>query len=143
MISHEQAERIAAQFVGAPASDPHNGWDMEEFDAGWLVLKHATRNLRGGGSYVVERESGRVLHFPSYVSPGRILEEYDQVVDRGFPEDIRPATLRLRLPGLYSLWLPSLHDVHTPFGLLPVGRLRRSPRRLGPSRAGAPRGVVT
>ena len=92
MITREQAERIAAQFVGAPANDPDNGWDMEEFDAGWLVLKHATMNLRGGGCYVVERESGRLLHFPSYVSPVRILKEYDQVVAKGFPEDIHPAT---------------------------------------------------
>jgi hypothetical protein len=95
MINREQAEWIAAQFVGAPASDPDNGWDMHEFDVGWLVLKHATRNLRGGGSYVVERESGRVLHFPSYVPPDRILEEYDQVAEDGYPVKNQPATLRV------------------------------------------------
>lgn len=95
MITREQAERIVAQLVGAPASDPDKGWDLEEFNAGWLVLEHATRNLRGAGFHVVERESGRVMLFPSYVPPGRILKEYDQVVGKGFPKDLRPATLRL------------------------------------------------
>jgi hypothetical protein len=97
MITSDQAEQIAAQLVGAPASDPDNGWDLREFDAGWLILKHATRDLIGTGCYVVERESGRVLHFPSYIPSGRILREYDQVVADGFPEDLRPATLRERL----------------------------------------------
>ena len=46
--------------------------------------------------HVVERESGRVMRFPSYVPPDRILEEYDEVVADDFPEDHRPATLRLR-----------------------------------------------
>lgn len=96
MITRDQAERIAEQLVGASATDPDKGWDLQEFDAGWLVLEHATRNLRGAGCHVVERESGRVMLFPSYVPPGRILEEYDQVVADGFPEDLRPATLRLR-----------------------------------------------
>ena len=96
MITSDQAEQIAAQLVGAPASDPDNGWDLREFDAGWLILKHATRNHRGTGSYVVERASGRVLHFPSYVPPGRILEEYDEIVADGFPKNLRPGTLRER-----------------------------------------------
>lgn len=93
MITREQAEHITAQLFGAPAGDPDNGWDLEEFSAGWLVREHATRDLRGAGFRVVERESGRVLLFPSYVPPGRILKEYDQVAAKGFPEDIRPATL--------------------------------------------------
>ena len=96
LITRDQAKQIAAQLVGAPASDPDNGWDLLEFDAGWLILEHATINIRGAGSRVVERKSGRVLHFPSYVPPGRILEEYDQVVADGFPEDLPPATLRER-----------------------------------------------
>jgi hypothetical protein len=96
MITREQAEQIAAQLVGAPASDPDNGWDLEEFDAGWLVLKHASRNLYGARSLVVERESGRVMRFASYVPPGRILEEYEEVVGDGFPVDIPPATLRFQ-----------------------------------------------
>jgi hypothetical protein len=50
-------------------------------------------NFRGGASRVVERESGRVMRFPSYIPPVRILEEYDEVVADGFPKDLRPGTL--------------------------------------------------
>ena len=80
----------------APASDPDNGWDLVEFDAGWLILEHATIDLMGAGSRVVERESGRVMLFPSFIPPGRILEEYDQVAAHGSPVDLRPGTLRER-----------------------------------------------
>jgi len=93
MITRDQAERIAEQVVGAPASDPDNGWDLEEFDAGWLNREKAMMNFRGGASRVVERESGRVMRFPSYIPPVRILEEYDEVVADGFPKDLRPGTL--------------------------------------------------
>jgi len=87
MITRNQAEHIAAQLVGAPADDPVNGWALQEFDAGWLIQEHARANLRGAASRVVERASGRVMCFPSYIPPGRILEEYDQVVADGFPEE--------------------------------------------------------
>lgn len=90
MITRDQAEQIAAQLVGAPADDPRQGWALQEFGAGWLVLKHADQNLRGGGSHVVERASGRVMHFPSYIPPGRILDEYDQVVTEGSPKNPAP-----------------------------------------------------
>ncbi len=49
-------------------------------------------NLRGAGSYVIERGSGRVMSFPSYIPPDRILEEYDQVVSDGFPVEPRSAS---------------------------------------------------
>lgn len=88
MITRDQAESIAAQLSGAPAGDPDNGWDLREFDAGWLILNHATKDLRGAAFHVVERESGRVMCFPSYVPPDRILEEYDEVVADGFPENL-------------------------------------------------------
>jgi hypothetical protein len=92
LITRDQAERIATQFVGAPATDPDKGWDLEEFDAGWLIQEKAAMNLRGAGSYVIERASGRVMSFPSYIPPDRILEEYDQVVSDGFPENPRSAS---------------------------------------------------
>jgi len=104
MITRDQAEQIAAQFVGAPASDPVNGWDLIEFGAGWLIREHALRDqlidtdsyVIGTGSYIVERASGRMLHFPSYVPPVRILEEYDQVADGGSPVHLRPDRFRER-----------------------------------------------
>ncbi|MGD0557322.1 MAG: hypothetical protein ABSA93_20370 [Streptosporangiaceae bacterium] len=99
MITRDQAEHIATQFVGVPASDPEKGWDLEEFDAGWLIQEKVTMDLRGAASYVIERASGRVMSFPSYVPPDRILEEYDQVVASGFPENLRSSPLRLT-PGV-------------------------------------------
>jgi len=93
MITRGQAERIAAEVVGVPASDSDNGWDLRAFGAGWLILEHATINLRGAGFYVVERESGRVMLFPSYIPPDVILAKYDQVVADGAPVDLRPGRL--------------------------------------------------
>jgi hypothetical protein len=72
MITRDEAEHIAAQLVGAPASDPGKGWAVEEFDVGRLILRHANWNLRGAASQVVERASGRVMRFPSYIPPDRI-----------------------------------------------------------------------
>jgi hypothetical protein len=95
MITRGLAGQIAEQFAGAPASDPDQGWHLEEFDAGWLIRRRATGNLRGTASHAVERASGRLMRFASYIPPERILEEYDQVVVRGFPEEPRPATLAL------------------------------------------------
>jgi hypothetical protein len=41
------------------------------------------QRLRELGSFcVVERATGRVLAFPSSISPTRIMTEYPQVVDR-------------------------------------------------------------
>ncbi len=85
MINREQAEHIALQFIGASADDAENGWNLEEFAAGWLIMENATMNLRGAGTHVVERASGRVMLFPSYIAPDRILAEYDGVSDAGRP----------------------------------------------------------
>lgn len=82
MITRERAEQIAAEVVGAPKDDPARGWELEEFDAGWLVREAWLKNprVRGGAVWVVERASGRALHFPSSIPPHRILTEYEQVV---------------------------------------------------------------
>jgi hypothetical protein len=91
MITRDQAESIAARFLGAPASDPEAGWELREFGAGWLVRGHNADGQRGNSGCVVERETGRVVAFPSAVPPRRILEEYPQVVDRRFPREL-PST---------------------------------------------------
>jgi hypothetical protein len=38
--------------------------------------------VRGGSFCVIEKATGRVLAFPSSISPTRIMTEYAQVVDR-------------------------------------------------------------
>jgi hypothetical protein len=39
-------------------------------------------SVRGGSFCFVEWATGRVVAFPSSISPARIITEYDQVVDR-------------------------------------------------------------
>lgn len=81
MITKEQAERIASQVTGRE----DGSWELVEFDDGWLIRESSgsDRSLRGGATRVIERDSGRVVRFPSSVSPKRILSDYAQVVDRG------------------------------------------------------------
>jgi hypothetical protein len=86
MITAEQAERIAGQVTGGQQDA---GWELEEFDAGWLIRENSADGepRRGAAVRVIERESGRVMRFPSSVPPRRILTEYAQVVERGQAEN--------------------------------------------------------
>jgi hypothetical protein len=86
MITRDEAERIAAEVVGFPSGDAGRGWNLEEFDEGWLINEHGADDHYGAASRVIERESGRVMRFPSSVPPSRILEEYGQILGRGRPE---------------------------------------------------------
>lgn len=86
MITQDEAASIAERVVGTSADDPDRGWTLEEFEAGWLIDEKATAGLMGAGSRVVEKASGRVMHFPSSVPPGRIVEEYAKVLKRGLQE---------------------------------------------------------
>jgi hypothetical protein len=84
VITREQAEAIASRIVH---TEP-GGWELEEFNDGWLIREHAgtgTRS-RGAAMRVVERATGRVMRFPSSIPSNRILNEYDAVVSRGRAE---------------------------------------------------------
>ena len=87
MVTQEEAMRTAAQFMGASADDAEYGWIMKEFPAGWLLMHKWDEDdpFVGAGSYVVERASGRLLHFPSYIGPDLIMADYDDVADEGSP----------------------------------------------------------
>ena len=91
MINRDDAERIAGEMTGAPSDDLERGWELTEFSAGWYVIEYAKRGRRGGVSRVIERESGRVMRFPSFVPPDRIIEEYEQVLAEGRPDERWPA----------------------------------------------------
>lgn len=86
MITREQAESIANEILGSRPEDVEQGWSLREFGAGWLIERNVVAGNRGAASLVVERESGRVMRFPSFIPPTRILEEYDQVAARGNPD---------------------------------------------------------
>ena len=87
MITRAEAEQIAAEVAGPAPEGNTPGWTLVEFPAGWLIRPASLDNpgLRGAGVQVIERDSGRVMRFPSSISPDRILTHYDQVAHRGLP----------------------------------------------------------
>ena len=86
MITQDQAAAIAFHVCGAPPNDPKRGWDLTEFDAGWLITERAKAARGDGGTRVIERDSGRVMSFPPSVSPSRILADYPAVQADGTSE---------------------------------------------------------
>ena len=86
MISQDQAAGIAFHVCGAPPNDPRRGWDLTEFDAGWLITERAKTGRRAGATRVIERESGRVMSFPSSVPESRIMADYQRVLEDGTPD---------------------------------------------------------
>jgi hypothetical protein len=87
LITQDQAAAIAFHVCGAPPGDPKRGWDLTEFDAGWLITERAKAARGDGGTRVIERESGRVMSFPSSVPPSRIVADYPSVQADGTPAD--------------------------------------------------------
>jgi hypothetical protein len=83
VITQDQAAAIAFHICGVPPTDPKRGWDLTEFDAGWLITERANPARRDGAARVIERESGRVVTFPSTVPPSRITADYQQVLPEG------------------------------------------------------------
>jgi hypothetical protein len=86
LITQDQAAAIAFHVCGAPPGDPKRGWDLTEFDAGWLITERAKAARGDGGTRVIERDSGRVMSFPSSVPPSRILADYEKVRAAGTSE---------------------------------------------------------
>ena len=87
MITQDQAAAIAFHVCGAPPNDPRRGWDLTEFDAGWLITERAKPGRRDGSTRVIERESGRVMSFPASVPPSRITADYQAVQAEGTPAE--------------------------------------------------------
>jgi hypothetical protein len=87
VITQEQAAAIAFHTCGAPPNDPRRGWDLTEFDAGWLITERAKPGRAAAATRVIERASGRVMSFPASVPPARIMDDYDKAVGEGTPEE--------------------------------------------------------
>jgi hypothetical protein len=85
MITRDEAERIAAEVMGTAPADADRGWELVEFDEGWLVkeTRQPGEIAWGGVARVVERAEGVVRRFPSSVPPQRILSQYDKVISKG------------------------------------------------------------
>jgi hypothetical protein len=76
VINQDQAAAIAFHVCGAPPSDPRRGWDLTEFDAGWLITARGKAARGGAETRVIERDSGQVVTFPATVPAARILADY-------------------------------------------------------------------
>jgi hypothetical protein len=87
VITQDQAAAIAFHVCGAPPNDPRRGWDLTEFDDGWLITERARAGRPGGSTRVIERESGRVMSFPASVPPSRITADYQAVQAEGTPAE--------------------------------------------------------
>ena len=86
MITQDQAAAIAFHTCGAPPNDPRHGWDLTEFEDGWLITQRATAG-RPGSTRVIERASGRVMSFPASIPPSRITADYQAVRKDGTPAE--------------------------------------------------------
>jgi hypothetical protein len=86
MITREQAQDIARTVIGAEPEDEARGWELVEFDAGWLIREKAASGGRGAATRVIERDTGRVMRFPSGVPPVRIRNDYQSVMPDGHVE---------------------------------------------------------
>ena len=88
MIDEIAAKRRAEELLKCPSDDPERPWTMESFAEGWLVRQGPLAGFRGQASYVIERETGRIMSFPSSVPPRRIREDYPGIVSRGTEEKV-------------------------------------------------------
>lgn len=85
MIDEERALVVVSAILQRSSNDMDRPWRLVEFPQGWLVREgqEGDRGPIGGVVRVVEKESGRVLRFPSRVPTGRIISDYPAVVDKG------------------------------------------------------------
>jgi hypothetical protein len=90
-ITQEQAAAIAFHVTGAPPGDPRRGWDLTEFDAGWLITERGAPAGRDAPARVIERDTGRVVSFPASVPRSRITADYGKVRDSGSAAPAGPA----------------------------------------------------
>ena len=88
MIDEQWAREIATALLGRPADDPQQPWSLQEFPHGWLINETARPREEHAGvaGRVIERDTGKVMVFPSRVPPSRILADYPAVVDKGYPD---------------------------------------------------------
>ncbi len=84
MITLKDAERIAGEIKKRLSDDSDTPWALEEFKEGWLVKERVKKDYIGAATTVIERTTGKVMRFPSNVPPGRILNEYEKVRNRGY-----------------------------------------------------------
>ncbi|CAO5258268.1 hypothetical protein [Frankia sp. AgKG'84/4] len=90
MIGEDEAVGIALALLGRPSDDPNQPWHLMEFEQGWLIDEtgYLAGKVAGSLGRVIEKESGRVVRFPSAVPTRRILSDYAAVAHRGRVETV-------------------------------------------------------
>ena len=88
MIDDAGAKIRAEAFLKCPGDDPDHPWSIESFPQGWLIRQAPVAGAYGQPAYVIERETGRIVSFPSSVPPRRIREDYASVVSRATVEPL-------------------------------------------------------
>jgi len=73
-----------------PADHPEHPWELQEFPEGWLIWQHGRERCRGGAYTVIERDSARIMRFPSWTNPTQITGNYAQAVKSGHPDNRHP-----------------------------------------------------
>jgi hypothetical protein len=84
----DEALAVAMDVLRRPPDDSEHPWHLREFGSGWLIEESDFGGpvLVGGPRRVIERNSGRIMRFPSSVPPRRILNEYESIASRGKTE---------------------------------------------------------
>ncbi|MCL9793826.1 hypothetical protein [Frankia sp. AgKG'84/4] len=78
-LDRAAAAALAAELLRKPQDDPERPWHLEEFTEGWLICIQSDN--MGAAAKVIEKITGNIRFFPSRISPDRIVEEYESVVD--------------------------------------------------------------
>jgi hypothetical protein len=87
MITWEDAALRAELILEFPADDPEYGWELEEFPQGWLVIWYGGQGHPGQFCIVIERETGLVRYFTTFMPTQAIISEYESVRDLGRLDD--------------------------------------------------------
>ncbi len=91
MIEESAAVAVATELLGRPRDDSDRPWSLKQFPEGWLIVDQS--KMLGALTTVIERSSGRIVHFPSSIAPGFIMKKYASVVAEGregTASDFRP-----------------------------------------------------
>ncbi|SNQ50421.1 conserved hypothetical protein [Frankia canadensis] len=88
MIDERRAREIAAALLGRSSDDRERPWSLIEFPQGWLINEtgYLGDSFVGSLGRVIEKNSGRIVRFPTRVPTDRILTDYESVVAKGRAE---------------------------------------------------------
>ncbi|SNQ47216.1 conserved hypothetical protein [Frankia canadensis] len=88
MIDETRARAIATAILGRPSDDRKWPWNLIAFPEGWLIdeTSHLPGDYAGALGQVVEKDTGRIRIFPSYVPTYRILTNYQTLAGEGYTE---------------------------------------------------------